>query len=84
MKANLKSWYRRITFHGLSLQQRLPLLICILLCSMILTFSFASYYGVKSAALDMGKNRLRTLTDQLATMFTSIDTGSQYINSCRD
>ncbi|MEO6723548.1 MAG: ATP-binding protein [Ferruginibacter sp.] len=69
MKTNVRSWYRKITFHGLSLQKRLPFLICVLLCSVILTFSFLSYYGVKNAALDIGKHRLRTLTDQLATMF---------------
>src|SRR5258708_17187171 len=65
-----KSWYRRISFRDLSIQQRLPLLICVLLCSVILTFSFASYYGVKKASLEMGKKRLRILTDQLATMLT--------------
>ena len=69
MKENLKSWYRKITFHGLSLQKRLPFLICILLCSVIITFTILSYYGVKKAALDTGKHRLRSLTDQLATMF---------------
>jgi signal transduction histidine kinase len=65
-----KAWYRRISFRDLSIQQRLPLLICILLCSVILTFSFASYYGVKKVTLEMGKKRLRTLSDQLATMLT--------------
>ena len=60
----------RFSFRSLSIQQRLPLLICVLLCSVILTFSFASYYGVKKATLEMGKKRLRTLTDQLGTMFT--------------
>src|SRR6266446_2028147 len=66
----MKSWYKRISFRGLSIQQRLPLLICVLLCSIILTFGFASYYGVKKATLEMGKKRLRTLTDQLGAMFT--------------
>src|SRR5665213_1427673 len=67
----MKSWYRRISFRDLSIQQRLPLLICVLLCSVILTFSFASYYGVKKVTLEMGKKRLRTLSDQLATMLTA-------------
>ena len=66
----MKSWYRRISFRDLSIQQRLPLLICVLLCSVILTFSFASYYGVKKVTLEMGEKRLRTLSDQLATMLT--------------
>lgn len=70
MKKYLRSLYRSITFTGLSIQQRLPLLVCLLLCSVILTFGFASYYGVKQAAADTGKNRLRMLADNLSTMFT--------------
>ena len=66
----INTWSNRFSFRGLSIQQRLPLLICVLLCSIILTFSFASYYGVKEATLEMGKKRLRSLTDQLGTMFT--------------
>jgi signal transduction histidine kinase len=69
MKMSLRSLRRAITLRGLSIQQRLPLLICVLLCSVILTFSFASYYAVKRAALESGRNRLRTLTDQLSSMF---------------
>lgn len=65
-----KRGYRRISFRDLSIQQRLPLLICILLCSVILTFGFASYYGVKKATLEMGTKRLHTLADQLAVMLT--------------
>jgi len=66
----INTWSNRFSFRGLSIQLRLPLLICVLLCSVILTFSFASYYGVKKATLEMGKKRLRTLTDQLGTMLT--------------
>ena len=67
----INTWSNRFSFRGLSIQQRLPLLICVLLCSVILTFSFASYYGVKKATLEMGKKRLRSLTDQLGTtLFT--------------
>ena len=43
-------------------------MICILLCSVIVTFGFASYYGVKKATFETGKRRLRTLSDQLAAM----------------
>ena len=78
IKTSLKSWYRKVTFEGLSIEQRLPLLICVLLCTVILTFSFASFYGVKKAALDTGKHRLRTLTDQLAIMLTQ---SSQTLNT---
>lgn len=64
-----KTWRKRLLFKGLSLQQRLPLLICILLLSVIVAFSWTSYYGVKKAALEMGKQRLNALTDQLGSMF---------------
>jgi signal transduction histidine kinase len=55
---------------GMSIQQRLPLLICVLLLSVILAFSWVSYIGVKKAALKSGRERLNTLTDQLGTMFS--------------
>ncbi|MDP4261015.1 MAG: sensor histidine kinase [Bacteroidota bacterium] len=61
---------RRSLFRGLSIQQRLPLLICVLLLSIMITFSWISYIGVKKAALNTGKERLRTLTDQLSSMFS--------------
>ena len=69
-----KPGYRRFSFRDLSIQQRLPLLICILLCSVIVTFGFASYYGVKKATLEMGTKRLHTLADQLAAMLTASST----------
>jgi hypothetical protein len=64
-KKNPKS---RFSFSHLSIQQRLPLLICILLLSVIVTFSLASYIGVKKAAFEIGKDRLHTLTEQLSSM----------------
>jgi signal transduction histidine kinase len=60
---------RRFSFRGLSIQQRLPLLICILLLCIIIAFSLASYLSVKEAALKMGRERLRSLTGQLSSMF---------------
>ncbi len=59
-----------IRLKGLSIQQRLPLLICILLLSMMITFSLISYQGVKNAALKSGRERLLSLTSQLSTMFS--------------
>lgn len=59
-----------IRLRGLSIQQRLPLLICILLLSMMITFSLISYQGVKKAALKSGRERLVSLTSQLSTMFS--------------
>ncbi|HMK27284.1 MAG TPA: ATP-binding protein [Chitinophagaceae bacterium] len=64
-----RSRARGVPFKSLSIQQRLPLLICILLLSIIITFSWASYLGVKNAALRIGKERLNTLTRQLSSMF---------------
>ena len=58
----------RFSFPHLSIQQRLPLLICILLLSIIIIFSLASYIGVKKAAFEIGKDRLNTLTEQLSSM----------------
>ncbi|HSU27655.1 MAG TPA: HAMP domain-containing protein [Chitinophagaceae bacterium] len=56
-------------FRGLSIRQRLPLLICTLLLIVILVFSWSSYIGVKNAAMKMGKARLQTLTGQLSSLF---------------
>ncbi|HET6995240.1 MAG TPA: hypothetical protein VFI06_09685, partial [Chitinophagaceae bacterium] len=60
----------RFSFRGLSLQQRLPLLISMLLLAIMVTFSWISYIGVKNAALETGKERLRSLADQLSAMFS--------------
>lgn len=53
----------------MSIRRRLPLLISILLLSLILTFSAIAYFGVRKATLAIGTERLRSLTDQLASMF---------------
>src|SRR5436190_7781512 len=58
------------SFRSLSLQQRLPLLISMLLLAIMVTFSWISYIGVRSAALETGKERLRSLADQLSAMFS--------------
>ena len=65
----MKTWIRRSSFRGLSIQQRLPLLICVLLLSIMITFSLISYIGVKNAAIKTGKERLLVVTGQLSTMF---------------
>lgn len=59
-----------IRLKGLSLQQRLPLLICVLLLIIMVTFTLISYQGVKNAALRSGRERLLSLTSQLSTMFS--------------
>ena len=57
------------SFRNLSLRQQLPLLICLLLLTLILLFSAISYIGIRKATLSIGKERLRTLTQQLSSMF---------------
>src|SRR5882724_7757735 len=61
-------WWRR-SFRSFSIQQRLPLLICILLLSVVVAFSWASYIGVKRASLAIAGDRLRSLTEQLSSIF---------------
>src|ERR1700722_13874997 len=59
----------RFSFRNLSIRQQLPLLICLLLLSLILLFGAVSYYGIRSATLGIGQERLRSLTGQLTSMF---------------
>jgi signal transduction histidine kinase len=59
----------RFSFRNLSIRQQLPLLICLLLLSLILLFGAVSYYGIRSATLAIGQERLRSLTGQLTSMF---------------
>src|SRR5438045_3292357 len=58
-------------FSRLSIRQRLPLLICVLLLSVILVFGLISYIGVKKAALKTGQDRVQALSDQLSTMLSA-------------
>lgn len=58
-----------VIFPRLSIQHRLPLLICVLLLVVIIAVSWTAYIGMKKSALDAGRNRVVTLTEQLATMF---------------
>ncbi len=58
-----------IPFSWLSIQQRLPLLICILLLSVGLVFGWLAEIGVRKAAMEMGTERLGELTRQLGTLF---------------
>ncbi|MBC7851089.1 MAG: HAMP domain-containing protein [Chitinophagaceae bacterium] len=61
---------RRFSLHHFSLQQRLPLLICILLLSVIFLFSLTAYVAVRKSATTIGKDRLRSLSDQLSSMLS--------------
>ena len=62
--------------HGLSFQQRLPLLICILLLSIMFIFGCISYLEVKNVAIKTAKDRLASLTQQLSTMVAGVYQGS--------
>src|ERR1700730_9987902 len=57
------------SFRNLSIRQQLPLLICLLLLSLILSFGAVSYFGVRRATLGIGQERLKSLTEQLASLF---------------
>jgi signal transduction histidine kinase len=64
----MDTWMRRSALRGLSIHQRVPLLISILLICAMVSFSWISYIGVKKASLKSGYDRLNTLTEQLSTM----------------
>jgi hypothetical protein len=53
----------------LSIRQQLPLLICLLLLVLILLFGTVSYLGVRRASMAIGEQRLRSLTEELSSMF---------------
>lgn len=57
------------SFRNLSIRQQLPLLICLLLLILILSFGAFSYLGVRKATMAIGQERLQTLTSQLTSMF---------------
>jgi PAS domain S-box-containing protein len=56
------------SFKRLSIQQRLPLLICAFLLSSIVIYGFANYYSLRKVTLTIGKDRLKSLTGQLSSM----------------
>ena len=64
-----KPIFSRSFLPSLSIQQRLPMLICVLLVCMIIAFSGLSYLGMKNSALAVGRERLTNLTQQLSSMF---------------
>lgn len=56
------------SLYSISIKHRLPLLIGILLLSIITASTWASYQGVKEAAVKAGSERLQNLTEQLANL----------------
>jgi signal transduction histidine kinase len=61
---------KRMLFQGFSIQQRLPLLICILLLSVVTTFGIISYISVQQAAEKSGRERLASLSNQIGNMLS--------------
>ncbi|MEO7982562.1 MAG: ATP-binding protein [Bacteroidota bacterium] len=60
---------RRFPLQGLSIQQRLPLFIFILLLSVIGIFTWISWIAVRNAAVKTGHERLVAITTQLSSIF---------------
>lgn len=49
----------------LSIQQRLPLLICLLLLVSVVVYGFANYYSLRKATLIIADDRLGTISNEL-------------------
>ena len=58
----------RWSLSNISFKYRLPILIGTLLATVIIACTWASYRGVKSSALAVGRERLQNLTQQLSTL----------------
>ena len=61
----------RAYYQRLSLKQELPLLICGLLLGVILIFAGATYRSVENASLAVGRDRLRSVTDQIRDLLNT-------------
>jgi len=59
---------KKPSLSNVSFKYRLPILIGALLAAVILAWTWASYRAVKASALDVGRERLQNLTQQLATL----------------
>ena len=72
---------RFFSFRGLSIQQRLPLLICVLLLGVVATFGFISYLQVRKSTLHAGSKKL-----QSAQKFADLlgQTSQQLVNQARN
>jgi signal transduction histidine kinase/CheY-like chemotaxis protein len=58
----------RFALANISLKYRLPLLIGTLLAGVIIACNWASYRAVKASAIEVGRERLQNLTQQLSTL----------------
>ena len=62
------NWRSRWSLSNISFKYRLPIRIGTLLATVIVACTWASYRAVKASALDVGRERLQNLTQQLATL----------------
>lgn len=65
----LVSGKKQSLLRGLSIQQRLPLLICILLLSTVVAVGIAAYFGVKQSSFRIAGDRLKTVAGQLSSIY---------------
>lgn len=69
MKRDFPNSRKKIfSLQELSLRQQIPLLVCLLLCSVIVIFGLLSYMSVKNIEIKAGKLRLVSLASQAASM----------------
>jgi signal transduction histidine kinase len=61
---------KRLYFRGFSIQKRLPLLICVLLLSVMVTFGLISYFTVRKTMLETGQESLLSRNDQINSMLS--------------
>ena len=61
-------WLGRLLPYSLPIQRRLPLLICVLLLVLISSFTIVSYLGIKRNSVETARDRLQTVSGQLASM----------------
>jgi len=69
LKTATRKKKKYVAFKHLSIQQRLPLFICILLLTIIFAFGWVSYISVRNASVAIGAERVTTLADKLSLMF---------------
>lgn len=63
-----RTWPTRSPSFSISIKYRLPLMMAGLLIGMIAVYTLAAYRGVKESALEVGRERLRNVTRQLASL----------------
>src|SRR5437588_3327018 len=59
-------WWGRMSISDMPIKRRLPLLTALLLFGVISAATLLSYFGVRESALELGRERLLSLTEQLA------------------